>query len=507
MLGIGGIVRLKWVITAAAALVSASPAIAAWHQSTSRHFVIYGDASPSWLRAYSTKLEKFDQAVRRLQKMDDPPPGEAGRVTIFLLPDEASVSQLVYGRKTNVAGFYIPRAGGSVAFVPKRTNAQDSDEGAEQTLFHEYAHHLMYQSTDTALPGWLIEGFAEFYSAARFEQNNTVRVAMPLGAHAFSILEKSRPSADAMFASRVNMLANEDAVSAFYGWSWLYTHYLTFSGERAGQLDAYLAALRAGVEPMKAAQDNFGDLDKLGDDARRYLKRNSFKNWAVQRPGPDPSTIATRPLRPGEVAIMPIVMDLRRGKVDDAKALAAKTRTVAAAFPDDPAVQLALAEAELEGFNFAAADKAATRATELDPRSGDAWILRGRARMELVDGSESDADWTAIRANFLKANAIDKEDAEPLWLYFQSFGRAGQSATQNAKEGLDYALLLAPQDDGLRLTTIAQQLADKRVREARQSLLTLAYAPHPGPVRETARKAVAAIDAGDAAGARKALYE
>ena len=198
-------------------------------------------------------------------------------------------------------------------------------------------------------------------------------------------------------------------------------------------------------------------------------------------------------------------MKLRGTRMKDPAGVAAEARAVAASHSADAKVMAALAEAELAADNHAAAEKAAIRATELDPASSDAWILRGRAQMELASGGESDEQWGNIRANFLKANALDKEDAEPLMLFYQSYGRAGQAATKNAKDGLDYALVLAPQDDGLRLTAAYQQLLDKRVEEARQSLLPLAFSPHPGKQRELSRKAVAAIDAGDAVGARKAL--
>ena len=113
--------------------------------------------------------------------------------------------------------------------------------------------------------------------------------------------------------------------------------------------------------------------------------------------------------------------------------------------------------------------------------------------------------WTGSSFYSLLLDALDKEDAEPLLLFYQSYARAGLAATKNAKDGLDYALLLAPQDDGLRLTAAYQQLLDKRVKEARQSLLPLAFSPHRGKQREMSRNAVAAIDAGDAEGARKAL--
>lgn len=498
--------RFKFVLAGAALLASAAPASAAWHESRSRHFTVYADSSPDWLRGFATKLEKFDQAVRTLRGMDDPPLGESGRVTIYMLPDSSAVSKLAVGKRSSIAGFYIPRASGSVAFVPRKAGAQDWDLSVEDTLFHEYAHHIMFQSVEDALPPWLVEGFAEFYTTVKFEKNDTVRLAMPADHRAIWLFQSARPKFETILGSGIEKGATGEAVETFYGWSWVLTHYLTFADERKGQLGRYVTALRSGTEPLAAARQAFGDLDQLGRDSERYLKRNIFKNLAVARQTPDPASIVVRRLRPGESATILDVIRSKRGVGEKtAPVIAAAIRKTAAAFPDDPAVLGALAEAEFDAGNHQAAEQAATRATQIDANNANAWMYRGRAQAALANGGGTDADWDRIRANFLKANAIDKEDAEPLWHYYESFRAAGQKPTRNAIEGLDYALVLAPQDPNLRVSTVMQRITDDRLAEAREAIMPLAYSPHPGSSRERARKALAALDAKDAKGALAAL--
>jgi len=54
-------------------LLSAWPsaASAAWQKASTKHFIIYADAKPEWLRSYAEKLERFDQAVRYARRMED----------------------------------------------------------------------------------------------------------------------------------------------------------------------------------------------------------------------------------------------------------------------------------------------------------------------------------------------------------------------------------------------------------------------------------------------------
>ena len=168
--------RLKFaVVVAGLAMFVATPAHAAWHRASSPHFIIYSDQSPEKLRAFAVKLERFDKAVRIARSMQDFPIGDGNRLTVFVLSNTGAVRKLANDKTGFVAGFYIPRASGSVAFVPRNAGeGAKTDLNADTIFFHEYAHHLMLQKAQAAYPAWLVEGFAEFYSTAKFEPDGSV---------------------------------------------------------------------------------------------------------------------------------------------------------------------------------------------------------------------------------------------------------------------------------------------------------------------------------------------
>jgi len=497
---------LKLMLAFAALLTFGSPASATWYEAKSKHFVIYANDSPGALTSFATKLEKFDKAVRIVRAMDDPPIGDGGRLTIYVLPNEQSVSDVAVGRHSPIAGFYIPRASGSVAFVPKRTSGNNQwDASADIVFFHEYAHHIMLQNTDAALPPWLVEGFAEFFSTAEFMRDGSVHVGMPATHRAAGLFFLNKTPLEFLLTSSVKDNGSGADFDRFYGRAWLLTHYLTFDPKRHGQLGKYVAEIGAGSDLLQAARDAFGDLNQLDRDLDRYLSSNRFKYVTVNSPTLDNLPVTLRALRPGEVAIMPVRIRSTRG-VDSnaAPEVAALARKVAASYPDDPMVQRALAEAEFDEHDYAAAERAANRALALDPAFVKALVYKGRAEMMLA-ASNPHADWTAIRENFVRANKLDTENPEPLMLYYESFGREGKRPTENAIDGLQYAMLLAPQDKRLRMMAVVELINSNKLAEARDALRPLAFDPHSSEGREVARKVMTALAANDAKGALAAL--
>lgn len=49
---------------AAAACLWAGTLHAAWQKAESKHFVVYSDDTPEHVRQFTTRLEKFDKAIR-----------------------------------------------------------------------------------------------------------------------------------------------------------------------------------------------------------------------------------------------------------------------------------------------------------------------------------------------------------------------------------------------------------------------------------------------------------
>jgi cytochrome c-type biogenesis protein CcmH/NrfG len=208
--------------------------------------------------------------------------------------------------------------------------------------------------------------------------------------------------------------------------------------------------------------------------------------------------IEVTPLSAGGAAVLPLRMQSKRG-VDEKTAapLANQIRAVAAQYPDDPLVQVTLAEAEHDAGNLDAAWAAAERALKANPKSTEAMIYKGRVMMGRAEKSGTDADWKEARRWLLAANKLDTEDPEPLMLFYETYVRQGERPTANAIAALHYASRLAPQDGGLRMTSAMAFLNERKLDEARLEIAPIAFDPHGGDVAATARQVLDFIAKGD----------
>jgi len=471
---------------------------AEWHEAQSDHFVVYADDKAANVARFAERLERFDKTLRFLTKAAVTPIAPPNRVTVYVTGDMSSIARLA--GSSNVAGFYIPRAGGSVAFVPKRAGdggREGIDE--EQVLFHEYTHHFMLSNwADAAFPAWFVEGFAEFFATTRFRPDGTIEVAR-------APMYRARSFANGVPISAQALLTGDPARierSALYAGGWLLSHMLILDPARRGQLDRYITAVAAGQTNAKAAEA-FGDLRQLDRDFSRYV-RTGLRYMTIPAASVPAATVRVRALRPGEAAMMPLIIRSKRGvNRKAALALLPLVQRAAAPYPNDAAVQVELAEAEYDAGNNAAAEAAARRAVATDPTSIDGHVYIGRARMAAARAAKN-ADpqlWRDIRKSFLAANAIEADDPEPLMLFYQSFDIPGQKPNTNARDALLRAHLLGPQDRGLRMQAARVLLETDRGAEARRTLGPVAYAPHGGATAAFAAELIAIIDRDGAAAA------
>lgn len=502
----GSLIRLASVV-AAAALVAATPARAEWCEAKSKHFIIDANENPDELRAYAEKLERFDQAVRYIRQMDDPDLTDSERVTIFVLPDAQSVQQLI--GFDGARGLYITRASGSFAFVPQRSDysVQGSSNGIEHynedltpqaIFFHEYAHHLQLQNATVVVPQWVSEGFAEFFATAEVKKDGSVQIGQFPAYRWFGVHQHSTLPIEQILGETYKALDGAQ-MDTLYARGWLLTHYLTMTDSRRGQMTRYIAGIQNGMTPLDSAKAAFGDLKQLDRDLDEYLAPHRLLGITVDSRVIPIGNVTIRQLGPGEAAIMDVRIHSKRGvNSDTAPGLAAEARRVAERYPNDAAVEGALAEAEYDSKNYAAASSAADRALESNPKDVHAMIYKGRALMALARAQPKSADWDSVRQWFIDANRIDTENAEALELYYLSYPMAGQYPTSNALDALLYAADLAPRDEEVRINAVDALLSENKLAQAKTLLAPLAYAPHEPPqVRDMTMKAMSAISAGD----------
>lgn len=488
---------LPVVLAAIFTFALAVPAHAAWHEAKSRHFIIFSDDDPQRLHDFAVRLEKFDKAVRLVRGMDDRPLTDSRRLTIYALRNEVAIESLVGG--SGARGQYQGRAAGSYAFVPRKTGRGDQSEiGTEAIFFHEYSHHLQLQQSSSILPVWYREGFAEFFATADIRRDGSVLIGAVPAYRAWSVFNDiSGLSLEQILGQTYERLDGEQ-VGRLYAQGWVLTHFLTFEPSRKGQLARYLGEIQNGMSAAASARAAFGDLNALKKDLERYRKVR-LTGVVVSANALSVGPVQLRPLTDGEAAIMNIHIRSTHGVTSKtAPLVAVQARKIAAAFPRDAFVQMALAEAEIDADAHAAADAAADRSIAANPNVARALIFKGRAQMALAKGNPARADWAAIRRWFLKANKVDTENAEALMMFYESFSAAGQRPTKNAVDALLYAAALAPQDDVLRLSAFNQLVTDNRWHEAKRMFAPIAFQPHTtSKWHDVSSKIMAALDRGD----------
>lgn len=501
--------RVVSKLAVAGAMLLAQPASAAWLEASSDHFIIYSDTKPDQLRQFATRLERYNSALRYLfmpkAKVDEG--RRSNRLRIYVLPNVAAV-QTLCGGCPNVMGFYVPRAGGSVVYTPRRSGMGSRyDLDAETVLFHEYAHHFMYANFTAAYPAWYSEGFAEFNSTARFEQNGGLGMGAPAMHRAYELVTVDVPIETLLQAGADTKSAA--TAQAVYSRGWLLTHYLTFNKARHGQLDAYVSALNSGTPSLAAAKAAFGDLAQLQKELDRYEASRRMTYAVLPAASTPASPVAIRELSAGAAAMMPIHMRSTRG-VDREEALKIlpEARRVGAAYPDDAVAQAQLAEAELDAGYVAEADAAADRALRADPASVQALIYKGMIQLERARETKDDdpAAFRTARSWFLKANKVDPNLAQPLYLFYDSFLVSGVKPTANAVLGLHRAFQLAPEDRNIRMRVAFQALNDKDGKLARRALAPIAFDPHGRGGSARAAEIVKLIDAGKVEDAGNLLH-
>lgn len=490
----GEVLRKVAGLLAAVCLGMASPARAEWLEVSSNHFVVYANDNVANARRVSEQLERYHAVLEFLLSARLATPSPSNRVTVFVVNGEQEVRRLYGEGAKYIGGFYLPRAGSSVAFVPRVKAGTGVVDESMLVLLHEYAHHFMWTANTFAMPRWLSEGGAEFFASASFGDDGSMGIGRAANHRAGELLF----AADVTAIQLLDPDAYEKGKSydAFYGKSWLLYHYLTFHAERKGQMQAYMRLLTDGKTMREAAVGAFGDLVVLEKDLDRYMNQRRIQMLKVNASVLPTGPVAIRPLRPGEAAMMPVRLRSRRGvTVEEAKALVPQARAIAARFPGDAAVLAALAEAEHDADNDALAVAAADAALAIDPGEVNAHVQKGLSLFRMAEsGSEGDAAFNRARSAFLALNRIENDNPLPLVYNYRILLSQGRRPSPRAVEGLARAVDLAPFDMGLRMMLAMQQLRDGAPAAARAALTPVAFNPHGGSLAEAARKVLSRMD-------------
>lgn len=502
-------------LLAAAASLVALPAdlMAQWSRAETPHFVIYSELAPDDLEEFARELELFDGAYRTARGIPEVDLATENKLRVFQVESVSDVRATYGGSGDGIAGFYIPRAEGAVAVVPRL--AGDKREGgldAGTIFFHEYAHHLMYESLNSPMPAWLREGFAEFFGTADV---NVKKSTVDLGRAAM------HRSAELKYLAPMpirDMLSDEfdrtDArnTSSIYSYGWVLTHYLTFEKSREGQLDAYVLGLVRGMTPLESAEAAFGNLDVLNGEMKSYAEKSRIPYVKLDVARLTEDRVKVERLSPGFSAAMEYFIDSQTGvDEEEAQEVVMNLRRIAGQYSDDAMVQRALTEAEFDVGDYDRADAAADRAIALDPGLVQVHLYKARIAMARAEDDETDLDNDAVEALFAEAREhigharrLSPKDPEGHMLYHESFVREGGRLPQDAMVALITAVKLAPFDRNLRFNAAQLLLSQGNMKDAEILLVPIAFDLHAGTQAQIARAIIDKIRDGDVKGAQNA---
>lgn len=477
-------------------LCLATPAIARWHVAESDHFVVYADDRAKDVERFSEYLERYHSALELVTGRKLPAPSPSNRVTIYVVGGQSDIRELAGSDSRYIAGFYLPRASGSVAFVQDIRFTSDYPSFGTVVLLHEYAHHFLISSSRLAMPRWLSEGAAEFFASASFTKEGGIKIGRDAQHRAYELVLADNVGIEELLDPDRYAERRNKGYDDFYGRSWLLYHYLQFSEERKGQIDRYGRAMAEGESSIDAARAAFGDLEQLEKDMERYLteRQRAYLDLPAAMLSPGPVTV--RELPEGEAKIMPVVIRSKRG-VDAERAgeIVADARKIAASYPDDPGVLTALAEAEFDAGNNEAAIAAADKAIALDPSRKNAYVQKGYALFRMAqDAAEPDAAYASAMKSFSALNKIENDHPLPLIYYYRSYAERGLDPPENARHALERAAQLAPFDKSLWFQVAVMQAGEGKIELAKDSLVPLASDPHGKEQSEQAQRMRQTLD-------------
>ena len=454
-----------------------------WYKAETHHFTIYSDGKERQLEDFAHEVERFDSLLRLLWNKE--PLDAPNKLTIYLIKDAQAVDDLLGPRDTNVAGFYRSQAQGSFAVGNRKVSGNKAALSGKRVLFHEYAHHFMFQNFAVPAPAWFTEGFAEFVATAEFKRKGEWTFGAP-ALHRVNEIEYfgEIPIRDLL----TNRPARNSEGSSFYGWSWALTHMLYSKEMGRGKLvTQYINRLNRGQDPLVAAEETFGDLDQFDRKLQTYVKRSIEWNKSPNAlPYQDSVTVTELSEYDSQVT----GLTLQRLGGHDMEDVRDELRQVTAMPGATSEAWYQLAEAEFalvhdddaeNAYDFTAAVAAVDRALALDDGHMNANVLKGNILLEPFDHADEpdEANWAVSREFFNKARESDPLHPWPQYSFANSYIREGESNAE-VTEALEFAFKQAPESSELRFAVAMDRARQGKFGGAISMLKILANNPHGG---------------------------
>lgn len=464
-------------------LLGLAPAVAhaAWYKAETDRFVVYGEGREQKVRDYAVKLTTFDRVLRiyHPETRDRVP---ATKLVVYLVNSHDDLRRIRPHLPREVAGFYLPMNEGAFAVA-----LNEERFGADDVMFHEYAHHFMLENFPAAYPAWFVEGFAEYFMTVEV-LSDSVKIGGYNPGRAYGLVSDTwLPLGEVL--SKTTAETRKERQGAYYSQSWILMHYMRSTPELSRQLDAATRAIASGVAPVKAMQDATGlDMAQLTKQLKAYRKISVL---TIKDPMKGVAPVVTVSVM-GRSADDFLLDNLRlilasTGRVDPA--FLGSVRRKAAKYPGDALAEMTLARAEFVMGDVAAGEAIMKRRLDAQPQDLETLLLAGSGQVMagMRDRAGRQAHYRAARPLLAKAYALNKSDFRALYAYALSRTVEPTYPSQNDLNAWLEARELAPAV-GENALWAGMALLARGERERAVAVLTpLLNNPHGGAVAAQAK--------------------
>jgi len=256
-----------------------------WSRLDTPSFTFFSDAPPEVTRRYAGELETFRRFVA--QTLGDGAVASPLATEVYLFASRESFSGFSLG-ELNVGWFAGTRQANVIAL-------DTSSAAGTEVAYHEYVHFVVENSTP-AVPLWLNEGLAEFYSTFR-TRSEELEVGRPLDRHVNFLRRNRLISFDDLFAIERDSpeYTEQRRRGAYYAQSWAFVHYLLVGQKEFHvEVDDFLGRLRDGQEADSAFREAFGTSTVgLRRDLEHYISQASFEYLVIPNASPGDDRIGS----------------------------------------------------------------------------------------------------------------------------------------------------------------------------------------------------------------------
>lgn len=366
-------------------LITLTPAsaLAEWRRAESPNFVVFSDGSERSLREYTLKLERFDALLT--MRFGRGATNEVRKLPVYLVSDARALRVAVPGLPAGIDGYY--------SYSEQDVFAVLVRGGSDDLLLHEYSHHVMARSGDDRYPGWLREGFAEYFATATVTAGGKASFGLPDPGRLRALQQNSWLPMDVVLRADSSFgIDSKTGRGMYYAQSWALTHWILADTGRIRNLSAYVTAVNGGRDPVEAWQATYNMTpDQLTAQLRAYV-RGRMVYAELDVPPVNPAITVTTLSPAADVVLLPMINARSWNPAEiDAPALLTTLRTAAARFPDDPLALVALGRAEKRWGDPVAAETALTLALERQSDNVEGLILMADLAMERgMDAADED---------------------------------------------------------------------------------------------------------------------